>query len=310
MEFEFELKRDRAFDVVGFGTNAVDYLITVPEYPKFDSKVELVDYKQFAGGEIATTMTGLTRLGLKTSYAGKFGDDAAGEFGLSSLVGEGVDTRFSKQVPGAKTQIAFIIIDERNGERTIIWKRDEALSFNEDEVSEEIATSGSILHFTPHDSAACLKLARIAKDEGTLVSIDVDRILDGVDQLLPFVDILICSREFTRNFTGIEDPHSALVELNNRFGSVVTGTTLGDKGSLVLYNGEFIRSDGYQVPGGCKDTTGAGDSFRAGLLFGIIDGRSLEESCRSANAVAALKCREVGARTALPDLTELDSFLA
>ena len=235
MEFDFELRLDREFDVVGFGTNAVDYLIMVPEYPEFDSKVELVDYKQFAGGEIATTMTGLTRLGLKTSYAGKFGDDAAGGFGLSSLVNEGVDTRFSKQVAGAKTQIAFIIIDERNGERTIIWKRDEALSFSESEVSEEIATSGSILHFTPHDAAACLKLARAAKDAGTLVSIDVDRILDGVDQLLPLVDLLICSKEFTRNFTGIDDPRAALVELNRRFGSVITGTTLGDSGIAGFY---------------------------------------------------------------------------
>ncbi|MCU0238816.1 MAG: hypothetical protein MUC29_05185, partial [Pyrinomonadaceae bacterium] len=67
MKFPFVLAENREFDAVGFGTNAVDFLIVVPEYPQFDSKVELVDYQQLAGGEIASTMFGLRRLGMKTS---------------------------------------------------------------------------------------------------------------------------------------------------------------------------------------------------------------------------------------------------
>lgn len=309
MDFPLKFIRHRQFDVVGFGTNAVDYLISVPEYPEFDSKIELTDYSQSAGGEIATTMTGLQRLGLKTAYAGRFGDDAAGDFGLQTLVDEGVDTRFAEQIAGAKTQIAFIIIDERNGERTIIWKRDAALSFGADEVTDELATTGSVLHFTPHDTDACIKLAKIAKEVGTIVSIDVDRILEGVERLLPFVDVLVCSIDFTKNFTGLEDPMAALKDLYGKFGSALIGTTMGDAGSLVLCGGEFIGTPGFAVPGGCKDTTGAGDSFRAGLLFGLLSGKSVEASCRIANAVAALKCRAVGARTALPDEDELETFL-
>ena len=81
MRFPFKLEKDREFDVVGFGTNAVDYLIQVPEYPAFDSKIELNDYVRAAGGEVATTMTGLQRLGVKTAYAGRFGNDSEGDFG-------------------------------------------------------------------------------------------------------------------------------------------------------------------------------------------------------------------------------------
>ncbi|MDH3493265.1 MAG: carbohydrate kinase family protein [Acidobacteriota bacterium] len=309
MEFPFKLKKDREFDVVGFGTNAVDYLITVPEFPEFDSKIELRDYSRSAGGEIATTMTGLQRLGLKTAYAGRFGDDEAGDFGLQSLVDEGVETRFAEQIPGARTQIAFIIIDERNGERTIIWKRDAALSYSEQEVSEELATSGAILHFTPHDAAACIRLAKIAREAETIVSIDVDRILERIEELLPLVDIMICSADFAKNFTGLRDPRSAILELHGKFGSKITGTTLGEKGSLICCGGEFVETPGFAVPGGCKDTTGAGDSFRTGLLYGLYSGWSVEESCRAANAVAALKCRAVGARTALPTEAELKHFL-
>ena len=65
MQFPFMVNPEREFDVVGFGTNAVDFLIQVPHYPTFNSKVELTEYTQAAGGEVATTMAGLQRLGVK-----------------------------------------------------------------------------------------------------------------------------------------------------------------------------------------------------------------------------------------------------
>src|SRR4029078_1266283 len=80
MQFPFQLSTNRDFDCIGFGTNAVDYLIEVPEYPAFNSKVELNRYIQAAGGEVASTMVGLRRLGLNTAYIGRFGTDPAGDF--------------------------------------------------------------------------------------------------------------------------------------------------------------------------------------------------------------------------------------
>ncbi|MBK9769029.1 MAG: hypothetical protein IPP63_19610 [Chloracidobacterium sp.] len=71
-------------------------------------------------------MLGLSRLGMKTAYIGRFGDDGAGEIGLNSLAAEGVDIASSEVVPGALTQIAFIVIDEKSGERTVIWRRETA----------------------------------------------------------------------------------------------------------------------------------------------------------------------------------------
>ena len=87
-DIPFNLPGPRDFDVLGFGTNAVDFLIRVPEYPEFDSKLELTDYTQAAGGEIATAMVGLSRLGLRTAYAGRFGKEPTGDFGLESLSSE------------------------------------------------------------------------------------------------------------------------------------------------------------------------------------------------------------------------------
>ncbi len=305
MQFPFELAKNRKFSVVGFGTNAVDFLIQVPEYPAFDSKIELTEYTQSAGGEVATTVVGLQRLGIKTAYVGRFGDDEAGDYGLQTLIDEGVNIDFAEQITGARTQIAFIIIDERNGERTVIWKRDKQLSFGEKEVSNKIATLGKVLHFTPHDTKACIKLARIAKQNSTIVSIDIDSIFEGIEELLPLVDIFISSAEFAEKFIGIKNKKDALREINNRYGCKIVGMTLGETGSLMLCENEFIETKGYAVPNGCKDTTGAGDSFRAGFLYGLLNSETVEQSAKTANAVAALKCREIGARTALPRVDEL-----
>jgi sugar/nucleoside kinase (ribokinase family) len=309
MEFPFKLKPDARFDVVGFGTNAVDFLIEVPHYPNFNSKIELSDYTQAAGGEIATTMAGLRRLGLKSSYIGRFGSDAAGEIGLGSLRAEGVDLTYASIIDGAQTQIAFIIIDEQTGERTVIWKRDEKLRFSAAEAPVEAVKDAKVLHFTPHDVEACIRLAEAAREDGTIVSIDIDNLFDGVDVLLRSVDIIVASSDLLERMFPRIEKRLALTQLQERFGSGVVGVTLGRAGSLLLSGGEFIETDGFDVPGTCRDTTGAGDSFRVGLLYGLLTGKSIEESATIANAVAALKCREVGARTALPTPGELDSFL-
>lgn len=309
MKFPFDLTADKKFDVVGFGTNAVDYLIQVPEYPAFGAKIELSRYIQLAGGEAATTMVGLRRLGLKTCYVGRFGDDKEGDFGLQTLRDEVVDVRFAEQIEGAKTQIAFIIIDERSGERTVIWHRDELLAYSETDAPIDAAILGKILHFTPHDTRACLQMARRAKESGAIVSIDVDKVFDGINELLPHVDVLISSSEFPEKLLGIKDKKESLREIKKRFGCPIVGMTLGERGSLLLCENEFIETGGFEVPNGCRDTTGAGDAFRVGLLYGLLTGESIETSAQMANAVAALKCRALGARTALPTVTELTELL-
>ena len=309
MQFPFNLARKKEFDVVGFGTNAVDYLIVVPEYPSFNSKVELENYTQLAGGEIASTLVGLRRLGLNTVYVGNFGTDQAGDFGIQSLRDEGVDVQFAGQIEGAQTQIAFIIIDRRSGERTIIWKRDEKLAISPENVPIEIVRRTKIFHATPHDTLSCVKMAREAKAHGAIVSIDIDNLFDGLLQMIPLIDIFISSAEFPEKLVGIKDKKESLREIKRRFGCAIVGMTLGESGSLILCEGSFIETNGYEVPNGCKDTTGAGDAFRVGFLYGLLIGETVETSAKMANAVAALKCREIGARTALPNIDELFDLL-
>ena len=121
----FEFKSNTEYDVVGFGTNAVDHLISVPRYPDFNSKVELTSWAVLPGGEVASTLVALQRLGFTTAYAGSFGSDDAGKLGLRSLMDEGVNVDHAVVIDNATTQVAFVVVDEGSGERTILWKRDE-----------------------------------------------------------------------------------------------------------------------------------------------------------------------------------------
>ena len=309
MRFPFQLLAKNDFDAVGFGTNAVDYLIRVPEYPAFNSKVEISEYSRSAGGEIASAMVGLQRLGLKTAYAGRFGADEAGHLGLQSLIDEGVDVTYAEISDGAQTQVAFIVIDERNGERTILWQRDKKLVYSAIDAPAEAAVRGKILHLTPHDTAACVKMAMSARANGVVISIDADNVFDGIEELLSLVDVCIVSAEFPEKLFGVADHKTALREIVSRFGCGVAGLTLGKTGSIFLCEDVFIETPGFEVPGGCVDTTGAGDAFRTGFLFGIFTGETVEESARMANAVASLKCRGLGARSTLPDRKELMTML-
>jgi sugar/nucleoside kinase (ribokinase family) len=309
MKFPITPPPKREFDAVGFGLNAVDHLIVVPGYPEFDTKMRFIDHKQSAGGQTATAMVALRRLGLETAYAGRFGSDPEGQFGLESLVAEGVNCDFAQVIQNARNQIAFITIDARSGERTIVWDRDDRLAYKPEEAPVEFGALGRVLHLDAHDPPACVAVARAAKTSGTIISADIDNVYDGLPELLPLIDILFGSKEFPQRVTGVADERAALVELQRRFGCAVVGMTIGAAGAVAYCQGEFIDSRGYPAPGGCRDTTGAGDAFRGGFLFGFLTGEDLETSMRFGNAVAAMKCSALGARTALPERAALHQFL-
>ena len=302
MRFPFEPPPAREFDAVGFGLNAVDHLVVVPHYPEFDTKLRLLEHERGAGGQTASTMAGLRRLGLRTAYAGRFGFEA--------LRAEGVDVGLAEVIEGARNQVAYILVDARTGERTVIWDRDERLAYAPAEAPRGFARRGRVVHMDAHDPRACAVVAREAKESGTVVSLDVDNVYPGLEELLPHVDVLVSSKEFPRRLTGVDEERAALAELKARLRpDALVGMTLGERGAVVYHEGRFVEAAAFGVPGGCRDTTGAGDAFHAGFLYGLLRGEEVEGCLTLGCAVAALKCRALGARTALPSAHELANFL-
>lgn len=307
MRFELKLPEGRAYDVVGFGLNAVDHIVVVPAYPEFNTKVRLIEHSRQTGGQVASALTALQRLGCKTRYIGKCGSDDAGRLVLERLALEGIDQSYVIQVPDAYNQIAYILIDSRNGERTIVWDRDERLAFTPDEINPEAIVSGRILHIDGHDVEADIRAAQIARAASMPVVIDVDNYYPGADRLLPLVDFLITSSDFPRRVTGISSPKEALVKLKEISGSYFVAMTLGKDGVLAYHKNQFIHVPGFEVE--CRDTTGAGDAFHGGFIYGLLQGYTIEQTLRVANAVAAHKCLSYGAQNGLPTLAELQDFL-
>ena len=308
MNFEITLPENKPFDAVALGLNAIDHIIVVPHYPEFNSKVKFDSHHLTAGGQCATAMVALARLGQRTRYIGKIGDDETGRLQIQSLLSEGVETKDLIVEKGAESQIAFIVVDARNGERTVIWNRDEKLLIQESEVDREAVTSGRALLLDGHNVAASILAASCAQEAGVPTVLDIDNIYEGANRLLPLIDFLISSATVPHRMTGEADLRLALKKLQKMTGSMFVAATLGVEGVLAYFRGEYIYSPAFSVK--AADTTGAGDAFHAGFIYGLLKGFSVEETLRVANAVAGLKCRAVGARTSLPTLEELSALLS
>src|SRR5262249_16300350 len=130
MEFGIDIPAGKPFDAVALGLNAVDHLVLVPQYPEFNTKIQFVEHRLTPAGQSATAMAALSRLGLKTRYIGNVGSDRLGRFQLESLVADAIDAAGVRIVEGAETQTAFIIVDQKSGERTVIWNRDSRLEID------------------------------------------------------------------------------------------------------------------------------------------------------------------------------------
>jgi sugar/nucleoside kinase (ribokinase family) len=309
MRFSLSLPTDREFEVIGFGLNAVDHLVTVPRYPPFNSKTELVEHRQLAGGQVSSAMVGVQRLGLQASYIGKVGDDHEGRLLIDSLEVEGVEHAGILIAPGARTQSGVIIIELFSGERTILWHHDEGTRIRPGEVDLRRIARGKVLHLDGYDTEAAIAAARAARETGMAVTMDLDTAYEGIGDLLPLVDFLIMSQGLADTLSGVMDERRALQQIHERFGCYFVAMTQGARGALAYVDGKFLATPAFRPPV-CRDTTGAGDAFRAGFIYGLVTGQTIEETMRTANAAAALKCRELGARAGLPTLEELRTFIA
>lgn len=306
MRFDLSFPKDKPFDVAGMGLNSVDFLTVVPQFPELNSKMRIRQFSKQGGGQVATALVALSRWGVKTKYIGKIGGDELGSFSLDSIRQEAVDVSSVTIEPGATNQFAIILVDGISGERTILWDRDERLMYREGELRKEEVCSGKILHLDGHDIHAAIQCARWAKAEGIPTVIDIDKVEPLTGELIREIDFVITSSRFPSLYTGISDQEKALLELQKQTNGFLC-STLGKEGAVALVGGKIVHSKGFTIK--AVDTTGAGDVFHAGFIYGLLRNWEVEEILTYANAVAALKCRDLGGRKGIPALLEIQEFL-
>jgi sulfofructose kinase len=293
-------------DFVGAGVNSLDTLIRLPRFPAFDSKVEVTSTHILPGGQVATAAVACHRWGLSTRYIGKIGDDYAGRLQRESLEREGMELHLI-EVPHCESQVAFILVDQSSGERTILWKRDPRLDFLLSELRPEWIINAHLLHVDGHPCGPSALAAQWAREAGVMVLADLDNLYPGTEALLEQVDFLIAAREFPERLLGISDPLESLPEIVRRFGCRVAGVTLGQDGALAWDGQQFHYSPAFRVD--TIDTTGAGDIFHAGFAYCLLQGRPLPDSLEFSCAAAGLNCMALGARGGIRPLREIAALI-
>jgi len=296
------------FDIVGVGLNATDTLLVVPHFPAYAGKVRFEDEVISPGGQVASAMVACAHLGLRTKYIGSIGGDERGRIQIESLRGTGVNLDHVQIRPDCPNQSAYIIIDRSTGERTVLWRRDDCLRIDPEEITPEQITCARMLHIDGHDTPAVAHAAAIARRHGIPVSVDVDTIYPGFDRVLPNVDYLVASSEFPTGWTGEQDPFQALTVLQEKYGIRVATMTLGAHGALARVNGTFLYAPAFVV--NCVDTTGAGDVFHGAFCYAVLQGMPMPEVLEFSNAMAALNCTARGARGGIRGVDEIRSLIA
>ena len=300
----------RSFDAVGFGLNMTDLLVVLERFPTPDSKQPVRRQAYSPGGQAASAMVACARLGWRARYVGCFGDDENGRQGRSSLAAEGVDISACRVASDTRNGMSVILVEEGTGARTVLWSRDPGLKLRPEDVDPAAVGAGRVLLVDCHDTAASTAAARHARRAGSRTVIDVEHVRDGIDALLAEIDLIVTAQDFPAALTGKGTPGAALRTIRDAYHPALVCMTLGAEGSLALVGDVEIRTPGFRVS--VVDSTGAGDVFRGGFIAGWLrggDDAQVEDVLRYANAVAALKCRGLGAREASPTPAEVDALM-
>jgi sulfofructose kinase len=296
------------FDVVGVGLNATDTLLIVPHFPAYAGKVPFQEEVVCPGGQVASALVACARLGLRAKYIGTVGGDERGRIQMESLRQAGIDIEHVQLRGNCANQSAYIVIDRSTGERTVLWRRDDGLRIDPEQILPEQIACARLLHIDGHDTPAVARAAAIARSLGIPVTVDVDAIYHGFDRVLPHVDYLVASSEFPTAWTGQDDPFKALELMQSEYGMKVAAMTLGAHGALARQDGKFFYSPAFVV--NCVDTTGAGDVFHGAFCYAVLQEMPMREALEFSNAMAALNCTALGARGGIRGLEETRSLMA
>ncbi|MHA1650994.1 MAG: carbohydrate kinase family protein [Candidatus Helarchaeota archaeon] len=301
-------------DVCAIGAALVDMVALIDKFPGIDEEIFVPKLELMGGGSAANFAIACTRLGLKTGFIGKLGKDAFGEKLIKDFHAENVDTQgvvYTSEIP---TGVCYAAVD-KNGNRILYAFSGAANVLEPEDLKEDFVKSFRILHLASlRNLRPLVRAARIVKDLPTRVCLNpgaliVDQGLKVVEPLLNLTDIFIGSQGEVKRLFQTENLSDGLMQLLNYVEIAVI--TQGGEGCLIA-----TRNLQYQVPAEkvkVVDTTGAGDAFSAGFIWGLLrynfDYSKLEICGKIGNLAAASCIQQVGARQGLLTKKELEQIL-
>jgi sulfofructose kinase len=297
------------WDVVGVGANSVDYVHLLPGYPQpfgTFAKMKINRQEILCGGQMATAMCACAKLGLRAKYVGVTGTDENGRRIRKELRARGIDLT-DVIIRDAQNQFAVILVDETNGDRIVLWDRDEQLLMRERDLPVDAIARARVLHVDDVDQAAAIRAARLAREHGVPSTSDIDRLTERTPELIDAVTIPIFAEHVPTRLTAINDHERALRALQQPHHQMVC-VTLGERGAMAVDADGVHYAPAFKVD--AVDTTGAGDVFRAGFIYALLRDWPSDEILRFANAAAAVSCTRLGALGGTPSLGEVEALMA
>jgi ribokinase len=305
--------------VAGFGQCSMDFIGVAEGFPGEDQKWETLPWETQGGGPAATAMVALSRFGVSTRFMGVVSDDPAGKLIREGFRAEGVDASFVIERPGGSSQQAFILANRRSGTRTIFWARPSVAPIRPDEITDEITgrflEGASMLLVDGLMTQSAAVAAMRAKGMKIPVMFDAGSIREEAREptleLAALCDYVVCSEVFSSALTGGRHGgrHEETLEKLIEMGAKAAAVTLGKGGSLNVSRDDRVIFHQPAFGVDAVDTTGAGDVFHAGYVYGLINGWTLKDTARFASAVAAMKCRVPGGRAGIPSVKEAVEFM-
>jgi sugar/nucleoside kinase (ribokinase family) len=268
-------------------------------------KIDADSFFMQGGGPVPNVCVGLSRMGFKTALIAAVGNDPFGEILLSELNRDNVKTDWVI-IKKKLSLLAAGWIEKMSGRRTLVLARE--LFIKPADIKLSNLPNPKIIHLDGRDMPISLKLARWAKKKNITVSFDIGSVRNDVSEIFPYVDHLVVADEYAFSFTKTKTSRTAIKKLSKLCKGVIV-VTEGIKGSTGFnpMENKFNTQKAFKVKN--VDTTGAGDCYHTGYLYGLLKGYSLEKRMLFASAAAALKCTKAGARSGIPNEKQLLRFV-
>ena len=298
--------------IAGIGHCCQDSICIVENYPQEDSSTHIlsIDDSQ-GGGAVATALAAASRLGVPSAMLANLGDDSIGDKILEGFRAFHVDASCVQRFPGERSSSSIVMVNPKKGTRTKFPYRENLPALTFDEKRRAMIAGAQVLHLDGTRYENALAGAQIAKEVGTLVSLDGCSIQKDNDKniaLAAMADILIMNAVYPFAVSGEEDREKALAFMAGLGDKQVVVMTAGSNGSYAWIDGRMEHFPAFSV--NAVDTTGAGDVFHGAFLVKWLESRDIRSSIRFASAVSALKCQKPGGRSGIPTREAAEAFLA
>ena len=310
-----DMKMEKRFDAISVEDLIMDFAVQIDKLPKTDGGAGIYDYCWQSGGNASSAIVAMARLGSECGVIGVTGTDPFGVFCKQDMIRHGVDVSHIQTQEGTTT-LCICLAEEATQGRSILGKGGTVERTKPEDIDADYICQARAIHTGMPFSAAAQKAAKIARENGVLVSLDAGSYHGNAMEIVPQIDILIMSEMF---YNGLFDDNEYETNCQSllAYGPKVVIVTLGKKGCVGAdAEGTFVLpsfSDcGYKI----VDTTGAGDVYHGGFLYAYLNryrqapcNYELKDCARFASEVSYINCMTLGGRTGIPTLEMVDTFL-